>query len=169
MNHRALLLAVSLSLSLSLVPLAGCKKDPREVIHTEEIGSTGFVIDLPKDTRTSRYGDKADGRWDIKNGSYPDGYVILRTISSEDKVPEEEWAVSYCGGSRPVFKDAGKGGKSITCFRADSGTKYIIGKAWIPDGAGKLYDCEYKAFAESETDASALKLAGRVCASIRKK
>jgi hypothetical protein len=163
MNHRVLLVAVSLS--LSLVAVAGCKKDPREVIHTEEIGNTGWVIDLPKDTRTS----KEEDYWRIKNGSYLEGSIFRTKIDEDDRIPDESWAASMCAGSNPDFKDTANGGKSITCFTTQSGTKYMVAKSWIPDGEGNFFGCDYKAFAENEKDASALKLARRVCASIRKK
>lgn len=164
MKLRALLILVP----LSLVP--ACKKDKRWATHVDTIGDTGWVIDVQNDEWVTKDGDGFKFKNSISNY---DGYIYVRD-AAKDPVPSAEWAASACGGMNTVVKDEPNGGRSATCYKATgpegmAPSHSYMSLAWIPDGEGKIYDCEYEVLGDSAKDASALALSKKVCQSIRKK
>jgi hypothetical protein len=164
MKLRALLLFVA----VSSVP--ACKKSDRWAMHTDTIGDTGWVIDVPKDESVLKDGDNFKFAGTISNY---DGYIYVRDVE-KDPVPNAEFAAGACTGANVVVKDEPNGGRSVTCYKVDgpaggSQTHSYMSMAWIPDGKGKVYDCEFEVLGDNDKDASALAQSKKVCQSMRKK
>jgi hypothetical protein len=164
MKLRALLLLVPLSLA------PACKKSDRWATHVDTIGDTGWVIDVPVGENVLR--DDDNFKFASATSNY-DGYIYVRD-AAKDPVPNAEWAASACGGANIVVKDEPNGGRSATCYKATgpegmSPSHQYMSMAWIPDGKGKIYDCEFEVLGDNAKDTAALAQSKRICQSMRKK
>src|SRR5690349_8527485 len=134
-----------------LASLAACKGGPKK--HTEDVGDTGWVIDVGKDYRV-RKTSVASGDWfDISSGTSVFGSVFLRP----EGLPDEGGAAAYCSGAEYQFETVDNG--VIATCRDDSGWRcYAFMKG--PDGSVMGADWH---LATDRKDARA------VCASLRRK